>query len=382
MQNRPRDRDPLPLAARQRVPPLAHHGVVAVLELADEVVGVRRPRRRDRLLQRRLGQPVADVLQDRAVEQVRVLEHHPHLPPVVAGLQQPHVHAVDADRAARDVVEPRDQVRDRRLAAPRRAHQADQLTRRDIEAHTAQHLADAVIGERHVLERHPARQRLEPHRLRRILNLRLGVQHLEYAMRRRRGAAHRPCHLADHFDRRHEHRGVEQERDERSRRQRRAAAQQARHRERPHAERGRVHAEHQERPERGPEPVDAVELPGHVLVALAEARDLPVLLVERLHDPDARNRVGEHVGDARPLAPRPQEQLLDRLAVPVDQPAKHRHRDRHDQAEPPVEREQHGAEAREHHQRQRHVHDAERQELPEAVGIGRDARDQASRPFT
>ena len=38
--------DPLPLAARQRLAPLAHHGVVPVGELDDEVVRVRRPRRR------------------------------------------------------------------------------------------------------------------------------------------------------------------------------------------------------------------------------------------------------------------------------------------------------------------------------------------------
>ena len=97
-----------------------------------------------------------------------------------------------------------------------------------------------------------------------------------------------------------------------------------------------MHAEHQQRPERGPQAVDAVELAGHVLVALAEALNLALLLVECLHDPDARNRVGEHVGDARPLPPGPQEQLLNRLAVPVDQPAERRHRDGHHQSEAPV----------------------------------------------
>ena len=48
VQDRPRDRDALALAARERVPALADHGVVAVRQLADEVVRVRRPRRRDR----------------------------------------------------------------------------------------------------------------------------------------------------------------------------------------------------------------------------------------------------------------------------------------------------------------------------------------------
>ncbi len=45
MQDRPRDGDALALAPRQRVPPLADHGVVPLAELADEVVRVRRLRR-------------------------------------------------------------------------------------------------------------------------------------------------------------------------------------------------------------------------------------------------------------------------------------------------------------------------------------------------
>ena len=46
VQDRARDRDALALTARQCVPPLADHGVVALTELADEVVRVRRFRSR------------------------------------------------------------------------------------------------------------------------------------------------------------------------------------------------------------------------------------------------------------------------------------------------------------------------------------------------
>ena len=251
MQDRPRDRDPLTLAARQRVSPLADHGVVPVRQLADEVVRVRRLRRRDHLLQRRLRQAVADVVQHRAVEQVRILEHHADLPAVVPGVELAHVHAVDPDRAARHVVETRDQVHDRRLAAARRPDEADQLTRLHVEAHAAQHLPHAVVGERHVLERHPALHRLEPHRLRRVPHLRLGVQHLEHPMRRRRRPVHRARHLADHLDRRHEHRRVEQERHERPRS--RAAAPMPSSRGTANTHTSTVvacTAEHQQRPER------------------------------------------------------------------------------------------------------------------------------------
>jgi hypothetical protein len=73
MQDRPRDRDPLPLAPAQRLAPLAHHGVVPVGEPDDEVVRVGRPRRVDHLVQRGLRLTIADVLQHGAVEQVRIL---------------------------------------------------------------------------------------------------------------------------------------------------------------------------------------------------------------------------------------------------------------------------------------------------------------------
>ena len=83
-----RDGDPLALAARQRVAALADHGVVAVRQPADEVVGVGRARRRrPPAPMRGVRQAVADVVGDGAVEQVRVLQHHPDLAPVAAGVE-------------------------------------------------------------------------------------------------------------------------------------------------------------------------------------------------------------------------------------------------------------------------------------------------------
>ena len=379
VQDRPRDRHALALAARKGVSPLTHHGVIAVLQLADEVVGVGGPRRRDRLLERRPGQSVPDVLEHGPVKQVRVLQHHPDLAAVVSGLESPQVHAVDPDRAARDVVEARDQVDDRRLASARRSDQTDQLARRHLEAHTTEHLADAVVGEGDVFERDPAADRLEPHRARRVADLGLGIEHLEHAVRRRRGALHGARHLADDLDRPDEHRRVQEERDERSPRQCRPDAQQARHGQHPHAERGGVHGEHEQRPERGPQAVQPVDLVRHVVVVAVEPRDLARLLVERLDDADPGHGVRQHVREARPLAPHAQEHAVEGFAVSVDRPAEQRHGKRHHQAEPPVERHQHGAESRQHHERERHVHHAERQELPQPVGVGRHACDEAPR---
>jgi hypothetical protein len=140
-----------------------------------------------------------------------------------------------------------------------------------------------------------------------------------------------------------------------------------------------VHRQHEARPEPGPQRVDVVDLLRDVVVADDEPVDLPRFLVERLDHPDARDRVRQDVRHPRPFPPCPDEEPVQRLSVPIDQPAEDRHRQRHHETEPPVEREQHGAEADEHHERKRNVHDAKRDELPQAVGVRRDARDQASR---
>ena len=78
-QDGPGDGEALALAAGEAHPPLADQGVVALRELGDEVVRVRRPRRRLDLLLGRLGAPVADVLARRSVEQEGLLHHHADL---------------------------------------------------------------------------------------------------------------------------------------------------------------------------------------------------------------------------------------------------------------------------------------------------------------
>ena len=229
------------------------------------------------------------------MKQIRILKHHPDLPAIVSRVEAPEVDAVDPDRSPGRVVEARDQVYDRRLATARRADQTDQLARMDVEAHGAQHLPHTVVPERHVLERHPSMHRLEPDRRRDVAHFGLRVQYLEYAMRGRGRSIDGARHLADHFDRRSEHRGVEQERDKRSDRQLRAVTKQPRHGKHPDHDRHHVHAEHEQRPECGPRRVNTVELRRHVLVALAEAPDLALLLVEGLDHADARDRVRQDI---------------------------------------------------------------------------------------
>jgi hypothetical protein len=74
-QDRARDGDALPLAARQLDAAFADHRVVSLRELADELVAVGDAARLLDLGERGAGPGIADVGRDRAVEQEVLLQH-------------------------------------------------------------------------------------------------------------------------------------------------------------------------------------------------------------------------------------------------------------------------------------------------------------------
>ena len=73
-----RDGEPLLLTAREPLSAVADAREVAILEAADEPVGLRRPARSGHLLVRRARRrAVSDVLVDRRVEELRLLRRAP-----------------------------------------------------------------------------------------------------------------------------------------------------------------------------------------------------------------------------------------------------------------------------------------------------------------
>src|SRR5207253_2539244 len=82
-EDRPRNRDPLALAAGELHAPLTHDGVVTLLEATHELIAVGDPRRLFDVLAGRVRPGECDVLRDRAVEQEVVLQHDAELPAVV-----------------------------------------------------------------------------------------------------------------------------------------------------------------------------------------------------------------------------------------------------------------------------------------------------------
>ena len=89
--------------------------------------------------------------------------------------------------------------------------------------------------------------------------------------------------------------------------------------------------------------MDLVELIRYGVVPIHETADLARLLIEGFDDANAGDRIAQHIRQAGPLSPRANEPRVERFTVPVNHPAEERHRQRHDETKPPVEREQDGA---------------------------------------
>ena len=138
-QQRAGDGQALPLAAGQRLAAVQHGGV-ALGQLFDARVDLRGPRRGPDLVEGGLGPRQAQVVQHAGAQQADFLENEGDLPVQGGGVHLAQVHTADADGAAADVGEARQQAGQRRLAGAGLAHQGGQRARR-------QHQVDAVQGQ-------------------------------------------------------------------------------------------------------------------------------------------------------------------------------------------------------------------------------------------
>ncbi len=150
---------PLALAARERDPALADHRVVPVRQPLDELVRLREPRRLLDLLVGRVGPAEGEVLAHGRREEERVLRDHADLAAQRVERHVAHVGAVDRHAPALDVVEARDQRRERRLPGAGVADQRDRLPGLELEVDVVQHRPRGVVAEGHALEADAARPR-------------------------------------------------------------------------------------------------------------------------------------------------------------------------------------------------------------------------------
>ena len=124
-----------------------------------EAVDVGGPGRLEDLLLGGVGAAVGDVVADGAAEEPGVLQHHPEVLAQGAAGDLRDVAAVEGDAAAVELVEPHDEVHERRLAGARRPDDGDGLPGLGHERQVLDERPVRVVGERHVLEGHPTLDR-------------------------------------------------------------------------------------------------------------------------------------------------------------------------------------------------------------------------------
>ena len=107
----------------------------------------------DHLLVRGIRPPIADILQNGVGKQEDLLLHN------ADGLMQTflanvsHIHAVNGNAAAGDIVEPGNQLTQGALAAAGGAHDGNGLPGLNLQAHIVEHCQVTIIGKRHMV--HP-----------------------------------------------------------------------------------------------------------------------------------------------------------------------------------------------------------------------------------
>ena len=137
------DRQELALSLREICAVCGEHGVIAVFQVDDETVGVGQLSCCVDLLIGGVQLSVADIVHNRACEQVGVLQNYGLRAAQVALLDLVDVDAVVADLSVRHIVEAVDQVGDSGLSGAGRANEGDLLAGLCVEADAVE---DGLVG--------------------------------------------------------------------------------------------------------------------------------------------------------------------------------------------------------------------------------------------
>src|SRR5260370_32566693 len=132
-QQRPRDRDPLALSAGKVARSLLDERVVAAPQALDEFLGARHAPGGGDLLEARRRAARGGVVPAGAGEQEWALQDDARAPPEMIQVDGADIHAVDADHALIVPMQALQEARDRRLARPAAAHDAEDGAGGDVE---------------------------------------------------------------------------------------------------------------------------------------------------------------------------------------------------------------------------------------------------------
>ena len=152
-EDRARDADALPLAARELHAAFADDRVESLGEAIRELVDARDPTGLADLRLGRVGTRERDVLADRAREQEAVLQHDAELRAIAVEAHGREVDVVHAHHARRRRVERGDEPDDRALARTARTHERGDRADGCLERHVLEHRLVRLVREIHVIER-------------------------------------------------------------------------------------------------------------------------------------------------------------------------------------------------------------------------------------
>ena len=154
----PGDGQQLPLALAQVGAVLRQHGLVALRQTGDEVVGPSQLRGGDTLLVGSLQVAIADILHNCAGEEDGILEHDAQGPAQVALADLADVDAVVADLAVGDVVKAVEEVGDGGFARAGGPHEGHLLAGLGVQGDVVEHRLARHILKVHVEQPHIAGQ--------------------------------------------------------------------------------------------------------------------------------------------------------------------------------------------------------------------------------
>src|SRR5690606_36949070 len=202
------------LTAGQLDTALADDGVEPVGQLLDDAVELGAACCLPDLLLRGVEPAEGDVLPDGAAEQEDILLDDADLSPQRGERHVTDIDAIDRDAAAGDVVEARQQRRDRGLAGTGRTDEGDRLARPDFEVDVPQHRAIRGVAEGDVLVADVPSQVSDVTGTGTIDDLRIDVHQLEVAAEAGDTARVELEHVVDLLDRPEEDIDEEEEADE------------------------------------------------------------------------------------------------------------------------------------------------------------------------
>src|ERR1017187_7814109 len=208
------DGDTLTLAAGKFHAAFPNDGPVAAGQLHNERVRVGGFGSLDDRFSRGFGTTVADVIDERAAEEKRLLHEYTHLAAERFDTHVADIDVIDEDRALVDVVEAAEQIHRRCLPRTAGTDQRDHLAGLDPEIDVLEHTAAGLIAELHVAKFDTAPERRKLDCVRALHREALGVDHLVDLFRRGNGALHDGVDVVQANDGREQEADVGHEGDE------------------------------------------------------------------------------------------------------------------------------------------------------------------------